>query len=71
MQLHDALNLFQTDWNGGLATLAHRFRRAAFGWGFEFEHQLQAGFRMGLDGVYCDHVDRMMDVYRAELGKPV
>jgi hypothetical protein len=25
---------------------------------------------MGLDGVYCDYPDRMMDAYRAELGAP-
>jgi hypothetical protein len=26
--------------------------------------------RMGLDGVFSDWVDRMMDAYRAELGVP-
>jgi len=66
----DALNLFHTDWTGGLTTLLHRFGRAALGWGFEYERQLQAGYRMGLDGVYSDWVDRMMDIYRQELGRP-
>ncbi len=66
----DALNLFHTDWTGGLTTLLHRFGRASLGWGFEYERQLQAGLRMGLDGVYSDWVDRMMDVYRQELGRP-
>jgi hypothetical protein len=27
-------------------------------------------FRMGIDGVHSDWVDRMMDAYRAELGAP-
>ena len=33
-------------------------------------HILQAALRMGLDGVYSDWVDRMIDVYRAEIGRP-
>jgi len=34
------------------------------------EHILEAGFRMGLDGVFSDYPDRMMRVYRAQLGEP-
>lgn len=66
----DGLNLFHTDWTGGLATLVHRFDRVAFGWGIEYERHFSAAFRMGLDAVYSDWVDRMMDSYRAELGRP-
>jgi len=66
----DGINLFHTEWTGGLATLAHRFNRTAFGWGIEYERHFQTAYRMGLDGVYSDHVDRMMDSYRAELGRP-
>jgi len=66
----DGLNLFHTEWTGGLSTLAHRFGRTAFGWGVEYERQFQTAYRMGLDAVYSDHVDRMMDTYREELGLP-
>jgi glycerophosphoryl diester phosphodiesterase len=66
----DGINLFHTEWNGGLATLFHRFGRTAFGWGVEYERQFQTVYRMGLDAVYGDWVDRMMDSYRAELGRP-
>jgi glycerophosphoryl diester phosphodiesterase len=66
----DAVNLHHTDWNGGLVTLFHRFERATFGWDMQEPHILQAGFRMGLDGVYSDWVDRMIDMYRAEIGEP-
>jgi glycerophosphoryl diester phosphodiesterase len=66
----DAINLHHTDWNGGLVALAHRFERVAFGWGYEFDHHLGAGLRMGLDGVHCDWVDRMMDAYGREVGRP-
>ena len=48
--------------------LAHRFNRTAFGWGIEYPRQFQAAYRMGLDGVYSDHPDRMVDSYRAQIG---
>ena len=61
--------MHHTDWTGGLVTLFHRFERVAFGWDMQHEHVLQTGLRMGLDGVYSDWVDRMVDVYTAELGR--
>ncbi len=64
----DAVNLHRTDWNGGLTTLFHRFERVAFGWDMQYEHQLRPALRMGLDGVYSDHVDDMVDAFKAELG---
>lgn len=64
----DAVNLHRTDWTGGLTTLFHRFERIAFGWDLQFEHQLRPALRMGLDGVYSDHVDVMVDAFKAELG---
>jgi len=64
----DAVNMHHTDWNGGLVVLFHRFERIAFGWDMQHEDVLRPAFRMGLDGVYSDHVDRMLDAYRAELG---
>ena len=35
----------------------------------QFEHVLRPALRMGLDGVYSDHVDVMVDAFRAELGR--
>ena len=67
----DAINLHHTDWTGGLVTLFHRFRRVAFGWDMQQAHIIEASYRMGLDGVYSDHPDVMMDVYRAQLGVPL
>ena len=57
----DALNMRFDDWNGGLVTLAHRFSRFAFGWNLQHSHELRAGLRMGLDGIFSDYVDRMVD----------
>ena len=53
-----------------MVALFHRFERLAFGWDMQEAHILQAGLRMGLDGVYSDWVDRMLDVYGAEIGAP-
>lgn len=64
----DVLNMHITDWNGGLVTLLHRFEVLAFGWDVQFPHALTNAFRMGLDAVYSDYVDRMVDSYSEEVG---
>lgn len=64
----DGINMHRTDWNGGLVALFHRFGLMAFGWDLQFEHQLRPALRMGLDAVYSDHVDAMVDAVLAEIG---
>ncbi len=64
----DGINLNRRDWNGGLVVLAHRFELVAFGWDMQLEHELRDGLRMGLDAVYSDHVDVMVDAMKAEIG---
>jgi glycerophosphoryl diester phosphodiesterase len=66
----DALNLHHTDWNGGLVALLHRFDRLAFAWDLQFPDVLRSVLRMGIDAIYSDWVDRMMDAYTDEIGKP-
>lgn len=63
----DAVNLRKDDWNGGLVTLFHRFDRLAFSWDLQFDHELRPTLRMGIDGVYSDHVDRMVGAVNAEI----
>ena len=63
----DAVNLHHTEWSGGLTTLFHRFERVAFAWDLQFEHVLRNVIRMGIDGVFSDHVDVMADAIRAEV----
>jgi glycerophosphoryl diester phosphodiesterase len=65
----DALNMHHTDWTGGLAVLLHRFDRYAFAWDVQQPRHLSETLRMGLDGVYSDHVDRMHDAFLAEVGE--
>ena len=59
----DAINLHQSDWTGGLTTLFHRFDVLAFGWDAQFERVLDNLLTMGIDAVYSDHVDVMMEVF--------
>lgn len=66
----DGINLHREDWNGGLVALFHRFERTAFSWDLQFEHQLRSAYRMGVDAVYSDFVDRMIDVFTDEIGSP-
>ena len=57
----DAVNLHQGEWTGGLTTLFHRFGVLAFGWDAQHDRILRNLVRMGIDAVYSDHVDRMVD----------
>ncbi len=57
----DAVNLHHSDWTLGLTTLFHRFERFCFGWDAQFERVLLHLLNAGVDGVYSDHVDRMVD----------
>lgn len=57
----DAVNLHHSDWTLGLTTLFHRFDRYCFGWDAQFERILLHLLNAGVDGVYSDHVDRMVD----------
>ncbi|HUQ39843.1 MAG TPA: glycerophosphodiester phosphodiesterase [Acidimicrobiales bacterium] len=60
----DAVNMHHTDWTGGLVALFHRFERYAFGWDAQFDRILEALLAMGIDAVYSDHTDRMMQSLR-------
>lgn len=56
----DGVNLRSDEWTGGMTTLFHRFDRLCFGWDVQHEHALDELLSMGIDGVFSDHVDRMV-----------
>jgi glycerophosphoryl diester phosphodiesterase len=56
----DCLNLHHSEWTKGLVTLLHRFGLAAFAWDTQETRHILAVLRMGIDGIYCDRVDRMV-----------
>jgi glycerophosphoryl diester phosphodiesterase len=64
----DAINLHHSDWTGGLTTLFHRFERVVFGWDAQHVRVLQGLLDMGIDGVFSDWVDRMVDSLSAHRG---
>jgi len=57
----DAVNLHHSEWSGGLIALYHRFERVALGWDAQFERTLDELLDAGIDGVFSDHVDRMVE----------
>jgi glycerophosphoryl diester phosphodiesterase len=66
----DVINMHVDDWTGGLTTLFHRFGLACFGWDAQFRRQLDALLDAGIDGVYSDHVERMMDALAGRPERP-
>lgn len=66
----DTVNLHHTEWSGGQAVLCHRFGLNAFGWDLQHEEPMTNALRMGLDGVYSDRVDMMVEAYGREVGTP-
>jgi glycerophosphoryl diester phosphodiesterase len=61
----DAVNMHHLDWTGGLTTLFHRFEVLAFGWDAQAPRVIAELIDAGIDGVYGDHVDRLVDAVTA------
>ena len=57
----DCINLHESDWTAGLTTLFHRFGIECLGWDAQQPRVLRQLLAKGVDGVYSDHVDRMVD----------
>lgn len=55
------INLHRSDWSGGLVTMFHRFGIECFAWDAQQPRELDQVLAMGVDGVFSDHVDRMVD----------
>lgn len=58
----DGVNLRQDEWTGGMAALFHRFGRLCFGWDAQHERMVRELIRIGIDGIFSDHVDMLMRV---------
>jgi glycerophosphoryl diester phosphodiesterase len=62
----DAVNLRDREWDTGLVGAVHAAELLAFGWDAQSEAQLERLMALGLDGVYSDHVDRMLEALRGQ-----
>jgi len=60
----DAINMHHTDWSGGLATLFHRFELEVLAWDVQHPRALDDILAKGVDGVFSDHVDRLMEAIK-------
>jgi glycerophosphoryl diester phosphodiesterase len=58
----DTVNLHHEEWTGGLTALFHRFGVLCFGWDAQHERMVRTLVKKGIDGVFSDHVDRMVEV---------
>jgi glycerophosphoryl diester phosphodiesterase len=56
----DVVNMHRSDWTAGLVGLFHRFDVLAFAWDVQEVRHLRDMLTMGIDGVYSDHVARMV-----------
>lgn len=65
-----AMNMHHTDWTGGLTSLFHRFDVLTMAWDLQFPDVLRNAVRMGIDAVFSDFTDRMMDAVGREAGRP-
>lgn len=57
----EVVNMHHSDWTAGLTTMFHRFGIQCFGWDAQQPRILDGLLAMGVDGIYSDHVDRMVD----------
>jgi glycerophosphoryl diester phosphodiesterase len=57
----DAMNMHHSEWSAGLVSLFHRFDVRAFAWDTQEVRHLRAMLRIGVDAVYCDRPDRMVE----------
>lgn len=56
----DCLNLHHSEWTKGLVALLHRFGLQTFAWDTQETRYILAALRYGIDGIFCDRVDRMV-----------
>ena len=64
-----AVNLRRTEWDGERVAGVHDAGLYAFGWDAQSAGQLSALIAMGLDGIYSDHVGRMMAAIATHSGR--
>lgn len=65
----DVMNLHHAEWTKGLVALFHRFGVQAFAWDVQEVRHLRGVLAMGVDGIYSDHVERMVAIV-AEWASP-
>lgn len=57
-----ALNMHGSEWNAQRVEQTHQAGLLAFGWDAQKDEHIRRLVGLGLDGIYSDHVDRLMQV---------
>jgi glycerophosphoryl diester phosphodiesterase len=61
----DAINLHRSQWSAGTVAEVHAVGLAGFGWDAQTGDDLAELVAVGIDGVYSDHVERMVSALGA------
>jgi glycerophosphoryl diester phosphodiesterase len=56
----DVVNLQHSEWTAGMVELFHRFGLRVFAWDAQEVRHIRALLAMQVDGIYSDHVDRLV-----------
>lgn len=64
----DGVNMHHTDWTAGHVAMVHRFGVNALAWDVQYPEKLASVLAMGVDGLFSDHVDRMVAAYSEVVG---
>lgn len=64
----DAVNFRAPDWTGGLTVLYHKFDITCFGWDAHLERVATELLDLGIDAIFSNYVDRMLDAQAAIYG---
>ena len=62
------INLHGSEWTPERVEQVHGAGLLAFGWDAQSDHHIQRLVRMGIDGIYSDHVDRLVQGIAAARG---
>ena len=65
-----AVNLRRRRWSRELVDLVHDAGLLAFAWDVQSVRRIRALLALGVDAVYCDHVDRMVAALGGALSSP-
>jgi glycerophosphoryl diester phosphodiesterase len=65
----DALNLHRRDWTAEHVAAVHAAGMRAFGWDAQSRSEIGGLLRLGVDGIYSDHVDLLMAAIADESGR--
>lgn len=62
----NAFNMPASEWSGGLIALYHRFSIDCFAWNVQYAEVAKPLVNAGIDALYGDYVDRLVDAVRVD-----